>query len=120
MGLSYSQLTSQLKQQIVKAFEEGMECREIPDFLNVSKRSVVQVLAEVGINNKRRNRYSLDETYFNTIDSQRKAYLLGLMAADGCFTSRNYVTYESMEFSLLELFKVELRDTGDIPTTTNG
>ncbi|WP_293056768.1 hypothetical protein [Okeania sp. SIO2B3] len=69
MGISYRQLTPQLKQQIVQAFEGGMECQEIPDFLNVSKRSVARVLVEVGINTKRRNRYSLDETYFNTIDS---------------------------------------------------
>ncbi len=30
MALSYRQLTSELKQQIVRAFQEGMECREIP------------------------------------------------------------------------------------------
>lgn len=49
MRISYRQLTPQLKQQIIQAFEERMECREIPDFLNVSKRSVARVLAEVGI-----------------------------------------------------------------------
>ncbi|MEM1169631.1 MAG: hypothetical protein AAGJ08_11280 [Cyanobacteria bacterium P01_H01_bin.35] len=99
MGISYRQLTPQLKQQIVQAFEGGMECREIPDFLSVSKRSVPRVLEEVGINTKRKNRYSLDEACFDTIDSQKKAYLLGLMAADGCVTSTNYVVYESTELS---------------------
>ncbi len=118
MELSYRQLTPQLKQQIVQAFEGGMECREIPDFLNVSKRSVARVLAEVGINTKRKNRYNLDEAYFDTIDSQKKAYLLGLMAADGCVTSTNYVVYESTELSLVKLFKAELIYTGDIRTIT--
>ncbi len=116
MGLSYRQLTPQLKQQIVKAFQQGIEWREIPQLLDVSQRSVGRVLVELGINTKGGNRYNLDETYFDTIDSQRKAYLLGLMAADGCVTSINYITYESVECSLVELFKVELKYTGDIRT----
>lgn len=114
MALSYRQLTPELKQEIVKAFQEGMECVDIPHFLDVSARSIGRVLAEQGINTKRRNRYSLNETYFDNIDSQTKAYIIGLMAADGCVTSTNYVVYESVERSLVELVKEELSYTGNI------
>lgn len=105
MALSYRQLSPLLKQQIIAAFQEGMECREIPQYLHVSDRSVRRVLLEAGVNTKRRNRYQLDETYFDIIDSQVKAYLLGLMAADGCVTTKNYVAYESIEISLVSLLK---------------
>lgn len=114
MTLSYRQLTPELKQEIVKAFQEGMECVDIPHLLNVSARSIGRVLAEQGINTKRRNRYTLNETYFDKIDSQTKAYIIGLMAADGCVTSSNYVVYESVEPSLVELVKEELSYTGNI------
>ncbi|WP_448561288.1 hypothetical protein [Trichothermofontia sp.] len=116
MVLSDRQLTPVLKQQIVTAFQAGIECRKIPLYLHVSDRSVRRVLLEAGINTKCRNRYQLDETYFDIINSQIKAYLLGLMAADGCVTSKNYVVYESIESSLVTLLKGELKYTGDIRT----
>lgn len=116
MALSYRQLSPLLKQQIIATFQEGMECREIPQYLHVSDRSVRRVLLEAGVNTKRRNRYQLDETYFDIIDSQVKAYLLGLMAADGCVITKNYVAYESIEISLVSLLKNELKYTGTIRT----
>lgn len=112
MAYSYRQLTPLLKQQIITAFQEGYECRAIPQLLGVSKRSVTRVLAEAGVNTKRRNRYELDEGYFAVIDTPTKAYLLGLMAADGCVTATNYGVYESIEASLVDLFKTELKYTG--------
>lgn len=114
MGIAYSKLTSQQKQKIVDAFNRGIECRCIPELLNVSQRSVARVLAEVGINTKRRNRYTLNESYFDTIDSHVKSYLLGLMAADGCVTRTNYVVFESTERELTELLKSELDYSGSI------
>lgn len=114
MATSYRQLTSQQKQRIVEAFNEGLECRKIPSYLDVSIRSVSRVLAEAGINTKRRNRYTLNEGYFDEIDSHAKAYLLGLMAADGCVTSTNYIVLESIDRELVERLKSELQYSGKI------
>ena len=114
MATSYRQLTSQQKQRIVEAFAGGLECRQIPSYLDVSIRSVSRVLAEAGINTKRRNRYTLNEGYFDEIDSHAKAYLLGLMAADGCVTSTNYVVLESIDRELVEYLKSELKYSGQI------
>lgn len=114
MVTSYSQLNSSQKQQIIHAFNQGMECRNIHTFLDVSERSVARVLTEAGINTKRRNRYTLDESYFDVIDSEVKAYLLGLIAADGCVTKTNYVAFESIDRELTELLKDELHYSGEI------
>ncbi|MDY6938240.1 MAG: LAGLIDADG family homing endonuclease [Cyanobacteriota bacterium] len=116
MVTSYRQLTSQQKQYIVEVFNGGLECRQIPNYLDVSIRAVSRVLAESGINTKRKNRYTLNESYFDKIDSQVKAYLLGLMAADGCVTSTNYVVLESIDRELVELLKFELKYSGQIRT----
>ncbi|HTL89618.1 MAG TPA: LAGLIDADG family homing endonuclease, partial [Leptolyngbya sp.] len=43
-----------------------------------------------------------------------KAYLLGLIAADGCVTSKNYIAFESTEIELTELLKSEIDYTGEI------
>ncbi|HEY9301282.1 MAG TPA: endonuclease, partial [Phormidium sp.] len=79
MLTNYRQLTVEQKQQIVSAFNQGMECREIPSYLKVSERAVARILNEAGINTKRRTRYTLNEDYFDALDSQAKAYLLGLI-----------------------------------------
>ena len=97
MYLNYRQLKSEHKQKIISAFNDDMECREIPNYLAVSDRAVSRVLKEADINTKRRNRYSLNKSYFDVIDSHSKAYLLGLIAADGCVTNTNYVAFESID-----------------------
>lgn len=110
----YSKLTAQQKQQIIFAFNSRMEFCTIPCQLGVSERAVSRVLVEAGINTRRKNRYTLNENYFDVIDSQTKAYLLGLIAADGCVTSKNYVAFESIDRELTELLRSELQYSGEI------
>ncbi|MCC3406066.1 MAG: endonuclease [Microcoleus sp. PH2017_10_PVI_O_A] len=114
MYLDYRKLKSEHKEQIISAFNQGMECREIPNYLGVSERAVSRVLKEADINTKRRNRYTLNESYFDVIDSQAKAYLLGLIAADGCVTQTNYVAFESIDKQLTEMLSRELQYSGEI------
>ncbi|MFB2923351.1 MULTISPECIES: LAGLIDADG family homing endonuclease [Aerosakkonema] len=110
----YNQLTTQQKQEIIEAFNAGRQCRDIPNQIGVSGRAVARVLNETGINTKRRNRYTLNESYFDVIDSHVKAYLLGLIAADGCVTKTNYVAFESIDKELTDLLKTELQYSGKI------
>lgn len=114
MLTNYSKLNPQQKQQIIEMFNQGWECRSIPNQIGVSGRSVARVLSEAGINTKRRNRYTLNENYFDEIDSHIKAYLLGLLAADGCVAKNNYVAFESIDRELTELLQKELQYSGQI------
>lgn len=114
MFAPYHKLTLIEKQQIIEAFNSGMECRDIPKYVGVSGRAVARVLSEASINTKRRNRYSLNEHYFDVIDSVKKAYLLGLIAADGCVTKYNYVAFESIDRELTELLIDELQYSGEM------
>lgn len=114
MFIPYHKLNLQQKHQIIEAFNDGMECRDIPNYIGVSGRAVTRILNEAGINTKRRNRYTLNESYFDVIDSQVKAYLLGLLAADGCVTRTNYVAFESIDRELTELLSNELQYSGKI------
>lgn len=114
MATPYHRLTQEDKHRIIQAFHSGEECRNIPVILQVSDRAVSRVLLEAGINTKRRNRYALNEHYFDEIDSDIKAYLLGLIAADGCVTQTNYVAFESIDRELTELLKAELQYSGEM------
>jgi hypothetical protein len=110
----YLQLNMQQKQAILVAFQHGQECRAIPELVGVSGRSVARVLSEFGVNTKRKNRYTLNEYYFDKIDTPVKSYLLGLMAADGCVTEKNYIVLESVDRELVELFAREIEYSGEI------
>ena len=114
MFAPYHKLTLQQKQQIVEVFNNGMECRDISKYIKVSSRSVARVLSEASINTKRKNRYTLNEAYFDVIDSTKKAYLLGLMAADGCVTKHNYIAFESIDRELTALLSDELQYSGEM------
>lgn len=113
MAISYRQLTPEIRQKIIDKFNRGMECKEITTKLGLSRRAVRRVLADAGINSKRRNRYTLNENYFDKIDTVEKSYFLGLMAADGCVTLTNYVVFESTEKSLTARFKTALQYDGE-------
>ena len=116
----YNQLTLQQKKQIIDVFNSGMECRNIPNYMGVSNRSVARVLSEASVNTKRKNRYTLDESYFDVINSTKKAYLLGLMAADGCVTKTNYIAFESIDIELTKILIDELQYSGEMRTIKPG
>ena len=61
-----------------------MQFKEIAERLGVSERSVSRVLVENGINTKLKRRYIIrNENYFEYIDTEFKAYILGFIYADG-------------------------------------
>lgn len=67
-----------------------MQFKEIAEYLGVSVRSVSRVLVENGINTKLKRRYTIqNENYFEYIDTEFKAYILGFIYADGFVGTHN-------------------------------
>lgn len=67
-----------------------MSFEEMAKSLNVSKRSFPRVLQEQGINTRLKNRYTIEhEDYFEQIDTEFKAYILGFIFADGFVGTHN-------------------------------
>ncbi|MGL4759867.1 MAG: hypothetical protein ACRCWG_00160 [Sarcina sp.] len=62
------------KEKIVDYYYNHKECTFsiIAKELGISIRSVSRVLIEMNINTKRKNRYTLNENYFNKIDTEKK------------------------------------------------
>lgn len=111
---NFKQLSEDDKNKIVKLFYDGKSKMEIIKEMNITRRTYPLVFEEKGINTKRKNKYSLNENYFNKINTRTKAYILGYIAADGCITNKNYFAIASTDKDILELIKKELKYTGDI------
>lgn len=92
MKIPYNLLTDNDKKKIIDVFynKKKLCFKEISDLLRFSERAISRVLKESNINTKRKNRYTLNENYFNKIDNQNKAYILGLLYADGFVGDEHY------------------------------
>lgn len=66
----------------------------------------------------RPRKYTLNENYFDNIDTSNKAYILGFIYADGSISSRNALTLclSKKDIEILEFIKKELEYSGEIKT----
>lgn len=83
--LPYNKLGECDRQIVISTYYEKafLMFEEISVMLNISERAISRVLKDAGINTKRLNRYTLNESFFENIDNEQKAYILGLLYADG-------------------------------------
>ncbi len=100
-------LTEEQKQQIIKLYTvDKLSTVKIGKIIGVNRKKVAKVLEENNIarvGNGRR-KYSLNETYFDTIDTPNKAYILGFLYADGY----NSLDKQTISLSLQEEDKMIL------------
>lgn len=81
-------LTQEEKQYIGTQYHNlNISVKELAEQFDVSWQYITAIMEKYGENiGKRRGnrRYKKDDNYFNTIDSEEKAYWLGFLYADGC------------------------------------
>lgn len=79
-------------EDLIKLYESGLSYKQIAKQYNASETTIFNRLKKVGIKSRdkltsaaltNRNR-GLNHDYFETIDTEKKAYFLGLITADGC------------------------------------
>lgn len=119
----YNKLKEEDKKLIIDTYYSDYEYgktsfKDIADLIGVSERSFSRVLRESGVNTKRKNKYTLNEKYFEKIDTEEKAYLLGVLFADGCVTNYNYIVLQQSDYESVSLFKKQLDYTGEIKEIT--
>ena len=80
-----------------KMYEDGMLLSEIADEFGTTGATVSKLLKKNGYSVDRFT-YHFDEHYFDNIDSQEKAYILGILWADGCNArNRNSIILQLQE-----------------------
>lgn len=121
---NYTELNSLDKNRIVDYYYEykDVKMKDISNMLNVSYRSVRRVLKEAGINTRLKNRYILDENYFDCIDTEAKAYILGFIYADGFVGNDrfNNIVISINDREVLEFISREFKFSGEIRKTKKG
>ena len=124
LGKSYRDLNSYDKYRIVDYYYKNKEISmdNIAINLNISDRAVRRVLKEEGINTRLKNRYILDENYFDCIDTESKAYILGFIYADGFVGDEkfNNIVIAVNDLEILEFIAKEFKFTGNIRKTKKG
>ena len=83
----FTNMSEEIKSEILKLYDEGIGAYTICKKVGYSKASVLRFLNQSGNVRKgatyRKYKFK-DEHYFDDIDSDDKAYFLGLLWADGC------------------------------------
>src|SRR5690606_27765407 len=95
----YDDLSKEDKEAIRAKYYDGLSYKDISQEIGCSQRGVRRVLiSDFGINTRRKNRYVLDESFFEEINSEEKAYSLGFMMADGFVDARTgYIVIQVAE-----------------------
>lgn len=83
-------------ERIVAMYANGKSMCEIASEYNTDHTVIKRVLLKNDVqlrdHSHKKRKYTIDESYFNCIDSPNKAYILGLLYADGCnYTKNNLV-----------------------------
>lgn len=124
MSKSYKEINIKDRNNIVDYYykHKDISINNIAINLNISNRAVRRVLKEEGINTKLKNRYILDENYFDYIDTEAKAYILGFIYADGFVGDEkfNNIVISVNDLEILEFIAKEFKFTGNIRKTKKG
>jgi|ERR1035437_490442 intein-encoded DNA endonuclease-like protein len=69
-------------EEVCALYNSGLSLREVSKLFDVSFKPIMRILKNNNVA-RRQSAYTLDECYFNNIDTPEKAYILGLLYADG-------------------------------------
>ena len=70
--------------EILKLNQEGKTIREISKIIDIPEKRLAEMIKAFNLNIKKGLCSKINETFFDVIDSEEKAYLLGFFIADGC------------------------------------
>lgn len=102
---------------IVKDYLDGKPMMIIAEKYHTSLETVSNILKEnnVKIRNAYKTTYTLDEHYFDVVDTQEKAYIIGFLAADGCICKNNIrLRLQEGDIDILEKIQVYLNSNRPI------
>lgn len=114
-------LSDSEKSEIINQRKIGITEREISKKFDISLRQYYNLLKLNNIEQKSKVvRYKFNEDYFETIDTEDKAYFLGFIVADGCIADKtNTIKIVQKETDILYEFKRCVNSDGDVFTSKN-
>ena len=100
MGKQKYNLIDGFEETAAEMYKSGKTLQEIANVIGTYPGKVGKILKELGLKRGRQYKY-INEHYFDVIDSEDKAYILGFLIADGCIRleERKNVTSYRIAFS---------------------
>lgn len=119
------------KKWFCEQVNQGKTVNIVAETLGVSKKTINNWEKIHGVKLKREKRKyqsSCDETFFNNIDTEEKAYILGFIVADGCIGTSGKtgkgkyvdITVKTVDIDILEKIKKSTRLLSNIKDKKNG
>lgn len=101
--------------KIIQMYSDGISMHKIGEIMHFAETTVREILVENNVHIKNMSEakriYNINENYFNNIDTPNKAYILGLLYADGnrsgC-SNTIAIRLQERDKSILEGIKKEL------------
>lgn len=117
-----SDLKSQ--QEIVTLYKSGVSKEKLWKMFKTSNTVIDRILNDFGVDKRdhshKSRKYSINENYFDIIDTPNKSYILGLLYADGCnYRKTNYIKLELQERDRTILEKINKELCYDKPLKYN-
>jgi hypothetical protein len=106
------------EEQIINLYKTGIKREELVNITGLSISGLYRLLKKNGVIRKQTEvssnvkKYSLDETFFDVINTEEKAYYLGLLYADGYNNTKTYgvaLTLQAEDVDILKRFLVCLK-----------
>lgn len=111
-----------LDAQLISLVEQGKTGREISKILKINYTTVHRKLRKLNINlPNHHNELKFDNTVFDSIDTEEKAYWLGFLYADGSVSSNTNTVELSLkgeDFNHLVKFKNFLKSSAEVKLST--
>ncbi len=109
-------LSESQKESIVKEYATVQNCAILGKKYGVNSTCIWSLLKRRGIQTNKDHsqlsrKYALDESYFDKIDTEQKAYFLGLLYADGYHNEKRYsfkISLQEEDVCVIECLKREL------------
>lgn len=100
---------------VLKLYNEGKTQQEIADIVGHGNSNICKLLHSLNIDVRDNTIYSVNEEYFNKIDSAEKAYILGWFYSDGNITKDKVrIQIQDIDKYILEWIAEKIEYTGPL------
>lgn len=107
-------------EEIIRLYNEGMNREQLAKKFNTSCGAITLVLTKNSVDIRPRELYNVDETFFDDINTEAKAYILGMWCADGNVDPKRWcmkISLQEQDKEILEKIKASMKYEGPISFT---
>lgn len=101
-------------------WNKNMNAESIADIVGIKARTLRKYMSDMHLLRRPGQnsiKYTVDENFFETIDTEKKAYWLGVLYADGCvmhIRNTKYIVFSAVDKEWLEQYKKDISFTGPV------